>query len=156
MLWTPVREMQRRSAPAALLSPADPPPVEVVVGSSGWLLTVEHAGRAVPERLGSLGLAPGEIDRHIGWDLGALPLARLLRDRLGATLVAQPYSRLVVDCNRPWEAPDLVPEASDGTPVPANVGLTEKARRERWEAIHAPFPSMPRSLGPVRPPRGGS
>jgi predicted N-formylglutamate amidohydrolase len=139
MLWTPVHKMQRRSSPAALLSPADPPPVEVIVGSSGWLLTVEHAGRAVPERLGNLGLPCGEIDRHIGWDPGALLLARRLRERLGATLVAQPYSRLIIDCNRPREAPDLVPEASDGTPVPANVGLAEKARRERWEAIHAPF-----------------
>jgi predicted N-formylglutamate amidohydrolase len=140
MLWTQSRGMQRdMSLPSPLLSPGDPPPLEVVPGGSGWLLTVEHAGRAVPRALGGLGLAAGEIDRHIGWDPGALGLARLLREGLDATLVAQPYSRLVIDCNRPWGAPDLVPEASDGTPVPANAGLGEEGRRQRWEAIHVPF-----------------
>jgi predicted N-formylglutamate amidohydrolase len=59
--------------------------------------------------------------------------------RLDATLIAQPYSRLVIDCNRPWGAPDLVPAVSDGTVVPANDGLTDGEIRRRWDAIHAPF-----------------
>jgi predicted N-formylglutamate amidohydrolase len=123
----------------AVLGAGDPPPVLRQAGRAGWLLTVEHAGRAVPARLGDLGLPPGEIDRHIGWDPGALDLAQALAQRLEATLVAQPYSRLVIDCNRPWGAPDLVPPVSDGTPVPANAGLPEADLRRRWEAIHAPF-----------------
>lgn len=132
--------MQRDLAPpASLLSPGDPAPAEVVTGRPGWLLTVEHGGRAVPARLWDLGLPAGEIDRHIGWDPGALALAQVLREGLDATLVAQPYSRLVIDCNRPWDAPDLVPIVSDGTPVPGNAELEEAGRRARWDAIHAPF-----------------
>jgi predicted N-formylglutamate amidohydrolase len=102
-------------------------------------VTVEHAGTAVPRVLGDLGLPPGEIDRHIGWDPGALDLGQALAQRLDATLLAQPYSRLVIDCNRPWGAPDLAPPVSDGTVVPANEGLSEADFRRRWDAIHAPF-----------------
>jgi predicted N-formylglutamate amidohydrolase len=110
------------------------------MGRSDWLLTVEHAGRAVPSALGDLGLPLGEIDRHIGWDPGALELAQCLADRLDATVIAQRYSRLVIDCNRPMEAPDLVPEISDKTPIPANkIGRDE--RRLRWDEIHVPFHS---------------
>ncbi|MGP1394999.1 MAG: N-formylglutamate amidohydrolase [Inquilinaceae bacterium] len=125
--------------PKPFLSAADPAPVDIVPGRSGWLLTVEHAGRCVPAALDGLGLPDGEIDRHIGWDPGAEPLARALGALLDATLILQPYSRLVIDCNRPWDAPDLVPEVSDGTSVPANAGLPEADRKARWAAIHQPF-----------------
>jgi predicted N-formylglutamate amidohydrolase len=125
----------------ARLGPGDPAPLIRRAGGSGWLVTVEHAGRAVPRALGDLGLPPGEIDRHIGWDPGALALAEALAFRLDATLLAQPYSRLVIDCNRPWGALDLAPPVSDGTVVPANEGLSEADLRRRWDAIHAPFHS---------------
>jgi predicted N-formylglutamate amidohydrolase len=123
----------------ALLGPGDPAPLIRRAGASGWLVTVEHAGTAVPRTLGDLGLPPGEIDRHIGWDPGALALGQALAERLDATLLAQPYSRLVIDCNRPWGAPDLAPPVSDGTAVPANEDLSEADLRRRWDAIHAPF-----------------
>ncbi len=122
-----------------LLSSSDPDPVNFSQGSSGWLLTVEHAGRAVPSSLGSLGLPEAELARHIGWDPGALALAEALRPMLDATLVAQRYSRLVIDCNRPRSAPDLIPEVADGTPVPGNMSLTAAEVTARWNEIHAPF-----------------
>lgn len=123
----------------ALLGPEDPAPLIRRPGGSGWLVTVEHAGRTVPRALGDLGLPSGEIDRHIGWDPGAFDLGAALAKRLDAALLAQPYSRLVIDCNRPWGAPDLVPRESDGTVVPANEGRAERALRQRWDEIHAPF-----------------
>jgi predicted N-formylglutamate amidohydrolase len=126
-------------ASEAFLGPDDPAPLSGRAGGSGWLVTVEHGGRAVPRALGDLGLPPGEIDRHIGWDPGALDLGHAMADRLDATLLAQPYSRLVIDCNRPWGAPDLVPAVSDETAVPANEGLTQANLRRRWDAVHAPF-----------------
>lgn len=121
-----------------LLSERDPAPVMLKPGDSDWLLTVEHAGRAIPASLGDLGLPPGEIDRHIGWDPGALDLAIALAERLAATVVAQRYSRLVIDCNRPWGARDLVPETSDMVAVPSNC-IGRDDRKARWDEIHAPF-----------------
>ena len=124
---------------APLLSPADPAPVERIDGASGWVISVEHAGHAVPAGLAGLGLAREALLDHIGWDPGAAAVARRLRDRLDATLLLQPYSRLVIDCNRPEGAPDLVAEVSDGVVVPANAGLDAAARAERWAAIHQPY-----------------
>ncbi len=128
----------------ALLGPDDTAPFELVNpgGSSPVLLVCEHAGRRVPKVLGDLGIPASEMDRHIAWDVGAAAVARLLSERLDATLVLQPYSRLVIDCNRPLEAADCIPEVSDGTPIPANQGLDEAAHRSRYGSIHTPFHDM--------------
>ena len=124
-----------------LLTPADPEPVEVVnpQGGSRFVLTCEHAGRAVPARLGRMGVAPADMDRHIAWDIGAADTARRLAELLDAPLVLQRYSRLVVDCNRPSDAPDLMPEVSDGTRIPANAGLTADDRDARLREIFDPY-----------------
>src|SRR6478735_5330001 len=111
--------LQPSQTPTLLLSLRDPRPVEIVnaVGRSPFVLTCEHAGRAVPERLGDLGVDEADMARHIAWDVGAEGLSRRLSALLDAPLVLQRYSRLVVDCNRPFDAPDCFPEQSDGTPV---------------------------------------
>jgi len=53
-----------------LLGPDDPGPVHLLrpEGSSDFLLTADHAGRAIPRRLGDLGLSARELSRHIAWD----------------------------------------------------------------------------------------
>jgi predicted N-formylglutamate amidohydrolase len=124
-----------------LLGEGEPLPVEVVnpTGRGDYVLVCEHAGQAVPRRLGDLGLPPGEIDRHIGWDIGAEAVARSLSRKLDAPLLLQRYSRLVIDCNRPFDASDCIPPVSDGTAVPANASLAPEAREERWRTIHEPF-----------------
>lgn len=122
-----------------LLSSTDPDPVIFAQGSSGWLLTVEHAGRAVPSCLGSLGLTYADLARHIGWDPGALALAEAMRPMMDATLIAQRYSRLVIDCNRPRSAHDLIPDLADETPIPGNTDITDADIEARWAEIHAPF-----------------
>ncbi len=129
---------ERKLQATRLLSKIDPDPVFLKAGHSDWVLTVEHAGRAIPAALGDLGLPAGEIDRHIGWDPGALDLALALSDRLDATVIAQRYSRLVIDCNRPWESPDLVPVISDKTLIAGNQ-IGQNARKARWDEIHSPF-----------------
>ena len=108
-------------------------------GASPILLVCEHAGRAVPAALGDLGVEAGAMERHIAYDLGAADLTERLAASLDATAVLQPYSRLVVDCNRPPGAFDFAPAVSDGTAVPANAGLGGAGRAERLRAIHAPF-----------------
>jgi predicted N-formylglutamate amidohydrolase len=50
-------------------------------------------------------------------------------------------SRLVIDCNRPLDAPDLVPAISEATVVPGNAGLSAVEREQRialsWRPFHA-------------------
>ncbi|HET6395483.1 MAG TPA: N-formylglutamate amidohydrolase [Pseudoxanthomonas sp.] len=125
----------------ALLQAGDPPPYELLRagGASPWLFVVDHAGQAIPRALGDLGLPPGEIDRHIGWDIGIAGVARHLAAAMDAWTILQNYSRLVIDCNRPLHSPTSIVEASDGTAVPANLGLDAAARAARAGAIFAPY-----------------
>lgn len=125
-----------------LLAEHDPPPVveENAKGRSPFLLTSDHFGRAIPRSLGDLGLPGGELTRHIAWDIGIAGLARELSARLGAHLIAQAYSRLVIDCNRPTHSPSSIPRISETTIIPGNEGLTREAvdarRREVFDPYH--------------------
>jgi len=124
-----------------LLSSRDPQPVTIVNRESSFpvLLVCEHAGNTVPMSLDGLGLPAEALNAHIGWDIGAAGVTRLLADQLGAPAVLQSYSRLVIDCNRPPEAPDAMPAVSDGVPVPGNRHLSVEARAHRWREIFQPF-----------------
>lgn len=140
-------------AMTTLLDPRhDPSPVDVVEPGArpDILLVCEHAGQAVPRALDGLGLPSGEIDRHIGWDIGAEALARDMAARLGCGLIVQRYSRLVIDCNRPPDGPHAMPEVSDGTAVPGNRGLDAAARTARVAEIFTPFAEACRTR--VAPP----
>lgn len=108
-------------------------------GASPYLLLADHAGQQVPRALTGLGLAQAELDRHIGWDIGIAGTTRALAERLDAWAIEQTYSRLLIDCNRPLVSPTLIPETSDGTSIPGNIGLTEAQRTQRIAAIHAPY-----------------
>ena len=124
-----------------LLTDADPAPVEVVNGESDapLMLVCEHAGRAIPRALGDLGLPADALASHIGWDIGAERVARTVAQRLGAPLVIQRYSRLVIDANRPPETPSSIPEISDGISIPGNCGLSQAAREARVREIFEPM-----------------
>jgi predicted N-formylglutamate amidohydrolase len=125
----------------ALLDPDEPHPVsfENEAGSSVFFLTCDHAGRAFPRRLGTLGLPRSETDRHIAWDIGIGGVGRELSRLLGAAVILQTYSRLVVDCNRDPEVASSIPEVSETTKIPGNRGLDEAARKERVDAIFRPY-----------------
>ena len=124
-----------------LLHPDEPPPVTVERprGASPFFLTCDHAGNRLPRRLGSLGLAARDLERHIAWDAGAAGVARALSRRLDATLVLQTYSRLVIDCNRNPEVPDAMPAVSENTAIPGNRNLSTAAARARVREVWAPY-----------------
>ncbi|WP_242095969.1 N-formylglutamate amidohydrolase [Sphingomonas sp. CROZ-RG-20F-R02-07] len=124
-----------------LLGTDDAAPVQTInpKGRSSFLLIGDHAGNAIPQRLGTLGLEPAERVRHIAWDIGIATLGALLAETLDAVFVRQTYSRLVVDCNRRHQAPDAIAPASDGTVVPGNADLTEADRARRFAEIHEPY-----------------
>jgi predicted N-formylglutamate amidohydrolase len=124
-----------------LLTDADPPPFRTLraAGPSDIFLTADHAGRAIPAKLGDLGVPGPEHDRHIAWDIGIAAVTEHLSALLDATAVLQTYSRLVIDCNRHPSWPSAMPVISEYTPVPGNEGLTEAAKAERSAEIFAPY-----------------
>jgi predicted N-formylglutamate amidohydrolase len=128
-------------SPATLLGADDPAPFTVhrAHGDSPFVLIADHAGQRIPARLGDLGLSQAELDRHIGWDIGIAGLAERLSEKLDAFAILQTYSRLVIDCNRPLEAPGSIVAVSDGTTIPGNEGLDDDARTARALEIFAPY-----------------
>jgi len=108
-------------------------------GASEIVLICEHASKKLPASLGNLGLDDKELASHIGWDIGALDVARRLSEALDATLVSQAYSRLAYDCNRPPESAAAVPERSEIYAIPGNFGLSRSDRQARVEALYVPF-----------------
>ena len=124
-----------------LLGADDPPPVEVLRpgAPSPFFFTCEHSGKIIPRRLGMLGLAPRDLERHITYDIGAAGVARGLSRRLDAHLVLQTYSRLVVDCNRSPDAEDFIPTLSEDTEIPGNRGVSEREAQARTREIFHPY-----------------
>jgi predicted N-formylglutamate amidohydrolase len=124
-----------------LLSRDDPPPFVVTnpSGSSALLLIGDHAGRLIPQALGDLGLPPGEMARHIAWDIGVAGLGAVLAEHLDACFIRQTYSRLVIDCNRRFDDPSSIAEASDMTPIPGNQNLDAADAKARQDEIYEPY-----------------
>jgi predicted N-formylglutamate amidohydrolase len=103
------------------------------------VIVVDHASARIPRGLGDLGLPPTELGRHIAWDIGALAVARLVADALDAPLVAQNYSRLVIDCNRDPNVPTSIATLSELTEIPGNTYLSDAQKLARRRAIFDPY-----------------
>jgi predicted N-formylglutamate amidohydrolase len=131
-----------------LLQNDDPAPVHTLreAGGSDFLLTADHAGRAIPRSLGRLGLAESDLERHIAWDIGIAGVTERLSAALDATAILQTYSRLVIDCNRDPSVPSSIPEISEATEIPGNLGLPPEVRMARRQAIFEPYHARIRAL----------
>jgi predicted N-formylglutamate amidohydrolase len=101
----------------------------------GIVCVADHASNTVPADI-ALGIPKHLLHEHIAVDIGTEAIAELLaRDHAIPAHIAA-VSRLVCDLNREETAPGLVPEASDGHPIPGNVGADREARLNRF---HRPY-----------------
>lgn len=117
----------------------DPVLVTNARGSSPFVLVCDHASNRLPTRYGDLGLSMTERVSHIAWDPGALAVSRKLAELLDAPLVQSTVSRLIIDCNRDLDAPDLIWTLSENTRIAANEGLSAQERQYRIDRFHRPF-----------------
>lgn len=124
-----------------LLAPDEPQAVVEyrAQGASPFLLVCDHAGRRIPRKLGNLGLSDADLARHIGWDIGIAGVGRWLADRLDAALIMQPYSRLVIDCNRPPGTPTSIAPMSEATVIPGNAKCSAQDAEQRQLEIFEPY-----------------
>ena len=125
----------------SLLAPEEPPAVVTLRpdGKSPFLLVSDHAGRRIPKKLGDLGVSESELRRHIAFDVGIEPVVRFMAEELDAQAILQPYSRLVIDCNRPFQAESSIAPMSENTPVPGNVKLSPVETAARQREIFSPY-----------------
>ena len=124
-----------------LLDADEPSPVMEVgrQGLSNFVIVCDHAGCRIPRRLNGLGLPASELQRHIAWDIGALGVARQVAAALDAPLVAQTYSRLVIDCNRDPKVATSIPRVSEAVEIPGNIGLSAAEAAARRAEIFDPY-----------------
>jgi predicted N-formylglutamate amidohydrolase len=108
-------------------------------GRSPVVLVCDHASNFIPDEFAGLGLAAADLDGHIAWDPGALPVCQDIAAALDAAVIESCVSRLVVDCNRPLDAPDLICPISETTPIPGNARLSAEERARRIELVYEPY-----------------
>jgi len=101
----------------------------------GIVCVADHASNHVPADI-ALGIPEPLIHEHIALDIGTAAIAELLANNHAIPAHIAAVSRLVCDLNREEDAPGLVPEASDGHPIPGNVGADREARLARF---HRPY-----------------
>lgn len=103
--------------------------------TGGIVCVADHASSHVPADV-PLGIPAHLLHDHIAVDIGTAAIAEILaRDHAIPAHIAA-VSRLVCDLNREESAPGLVPEASDGHPIPGNIGADREARLARF---HRPY-----------------
>src|SRR5271167_151193 len=147
-IWMKPRSAAAMPKSIELLGKDEPPPLIEAgrQGRSNFLIVVDHAGARIPKRLGNLGLPPTELTRHIAWDIGSLSVARHMTEALDAHLVAQNYSRLVIDCNRDPKVESSIPLVSESSEIPGNRNLSSAEAIARRVEIFDPYHEHIRKL----------
>lgn len=108
-------------------------------GQAPMVIICDHASNRVPDGYGDLGLPAAAFERHIAWDIGAAAVSEILARRFDAPAVLSTVTRLLIDCNRQFEDPNLTPAVSDGVEIPANRDLLQEERTKRWRLYHQPY-----------------
>jgi predicted N-formylglutamate amidohydrolase len=143
-----------KGVPQAVQHDWNPVRVSNPDGPGPYVILCDHASNHVPASFGTLGLQPGDLQRHIAWDPGALGVSQVMSQQLDGPLVESCVSRLIIDCNRPLDAPDLVPSLSEATTIPANVGLNEAAKQQRIALSYRPYHAAIEKLAQERAGKG--
>ncbi|MGO9449593.1 MAG: N-formylglutamate amidohydrolase [Candidatus Binataceae bacterium] len=135
------KSTEAAGAAGKLIAADEPAPfcAERREGRSNFVIVVDHASARIPRVLGDLGLPPSQLNRNIAWDIGALAVARQVAEALDAAMVAQNYSRLVIDSNRDPRVASSIPTMSEASEIPGNIGLTEEQRETRRKEIFEPY-----------------
>lgn len=101
----------------------------------GILVVSDHASNRVPEGV-ALGVPSDLMKEHVAVDIGVAEVGAFMAARPGIAAFQGNVSRLVCDFNRDEDSPSVVPETSDGHPVPGN---SPAIRQKRIDAYFRPY-----------------
>ena len=101
----------------------------------GILIAADHASNRVPDDI-DLGVPPAIMDEHVAVDIGVAGIAEHMAQHEETAAFLGNVSRLVCDTNRREDDPAVIPEASDGHPIPGNLDIDREARLARF---HRPY-----------------
>ncbi|MHA1165443.1 MAG: N-formylglutamate amidohydrolase [Alphaproteobacteria bacterium] len=123
----------------------------------GLLIVCDHASNALPGEYGTLGLPQQQLERHIGYDIGAASVTRILAKQMNAPAILSGFSRLLIDANRGDDDPTLIMRLSDGAAVPGNADYDAVERERRISCYYEPYhqainDAIDESIDAGRPP----
>lgn len=105
----------------------------------GIVAICDHASNSVPPGY-DLGVPEAVLEDHMGWDIGAAGVMEHLAADHAIPGFLACVSRLVIDLHREEDSPGLMPEMSDGFPIPGNRdGSGNPDRVTRIATLHRPY-----------------
>lgn len=107
--------------------------------AKGILILCDHASNEIPPEYRDLGLPRAQLERHIGYDIGAAAMTEAMAETLGAPALLTNFSRLVIDPNRGEDDPTLVMRLSDGAVVPGNKNIDQAEIDRRIRRFYRPY-----------------
>lgn len=106
---------------------------------NNFIILCDHASYKIPPKYSNLGLKENQITKHIGWDIGALEVSKIISKKLNATLIHSLYSRLLVDCNRSLNSKTAFIKKSEDIVIPKNRYLKKSEKIYRANNFYFPY-----------------
>ena len=110
------------------------------------IILCDHASKTIPKKYKNLGLSQKNVNKHIGWDIGALKLAKKISKRTNSTLIYSGYSRLLVDCNRALQTKGAFIKKSEDVIIPGNLEINRAEKILRAKKYYFPYHNKIKSI----------
>jgi predicted N-formylglutamate amidohydrolase len=108
-------------------------------GRGRFVLLCDHASNHIPAEFQNLGISAADLASHIAWDIGAAAVTEIISNHLRTPAILCGVSRLIIDCNRQLNSPELIPASSGGIAIPGNVTIDKTSRELRIERWFHPY-----------------
>tara|TARA_Y100000590_G_scaffold445232_1_gene577063 strand:+ start:62 stop:874 length:813 start_codon:yes stop_codon:yes gene_type:complete len=106
---------------------------------NNFIILCDHASYNIPKKYNKLGLSSYNLKKHIGWDIGALKVAKKISKNINNTLIHSGYSRLLIDCNRSLKSQGSFLTKSEDIEIPGNYNISRKEKILRSKRYYFPY-----------------
>ena len=103
------------------------------------IILCDHASNHIPKKYKNLGLKLSNVNKHIGWDIGALKVAKKISKNINCPLIHSCFSRLLVDCNRSLKSQGAFVIKSEDIVIPGNKNVSKKEKLLRAKKYYFPY-----------------
>lgn len=108
-----------------------------------YLVICDHSSNKIPPKYNNLCISKKIINSHRAFDIGASEVASELSNLLKCNLVMANFSRLLIDPNRGYDDPTLIPKISEGEIIKGNLNISllknDKERNKRINNFYQPY-----------------
>ena len=103
------------------------------------IILCDHASNRIPKKYNNLGLKRSDVNKHIGWDIGALKVAKKISKNINCSLIHSCFSRLLIDCNRHLKSSGAFIKKSEDIVIPGNKNVSKKEKLLRAKKYYFPY-----------------